>query len=468
MLFNSFIFAGFFVVVLALYRLVGHDWQNRLLLVASYVFYAAWDWRFCSLLLISTVVDYYVGGRLHTTDDERSRKRLLRLSMMTNLGILATFKYFNFFIDSATSLLSSVGLDASSPVLKVALPVGISFYTFQTMSYTIDIYRRRLEPVDSIRDFAVFVAYFPQLVAGPIERASNLLPRIQRDRAHSRQQDLEGLWLMLWGLFKKIVIADNAAIVVNEVFASDTPSSGFVGLVAVYAFALQIYCDFSGYSDIARGASKLLGIELMLNFEMPYRSQNPSEFWRRWHISLSTWLRDYLYIPLGGNRGGELLTYRNLLLTMTIGGLWHGAAWTFVAWGMFHGLWLGAHRYLSEKRPAASPTPVLRLLKQIGTFHMVCVGWLFFRAESFGQVFNFLETMVLDLTITSDLGRYVFIVVVLSAALLLLEGWHRSVDDPSASLGWHRGLGPTIVTGLVLTMIVLAPPAGGQFIYFQF
>ncbi len=353
--------------------------------------------------------------------------------------------------------------------MSIVLPVGISFYTFQTLSYTIDVYRGKMEATSNLRDFAVYVAYFPQLVAGPIERASHLLPIISAPRKLSRQQSLEGLWLITWGLFKKVVIADNAARVVNEVFSSDTPTSGLVALVGIWAFALQIYGDFSGYTDIARGVSKLLGIELMLNFNLPYISTDPSEFWRRWHISLSTWLRDYLYIPLGGNRGTARRTLINLMIVMILGGLWHGAAWTFVAWGVYHGALLVSHRLLLERRstPPASGR-VATLWKQFAMFQLVCFGWLLFRASSGKQVAGFVSEIVSDWSITPDLGPLLFTLVFCGIALFGFEIWHKGADDPSKAWGWHTGLGPAAVTSLWLAIFVLAPATGADFIYFQF
>jgi D-alanyl-lipoteichoic acid acyltransferase DltB (MBOAT superfamily) len=317
-LFNSYIFWIFFLAVFALYSLNRRlRWQNSVLLVASYVFYGFWDWRFLGLLFISTVIDFYVARALERTPEEDRRKALLAVSLGANLGILGVFKYLGFFTESMVELLNALGVQSSLNVLEVLLPVGISFYTFQTMSYTIDVYRRQLPATSNFFDFALFVSFFPQLVAGPIERASKLLPQLLQPRTPSNSAFAEGFYLVLLGLFKKIVIADNMAPIVNAVFSRDVATlSGAEVLVGVYAFAFQIYGDFSGYTDIARGVAKWLGFDLMLNFRMPYFAVSPSDFWGRWHISLSSWLRDYLYIPLGGNRRRPLLTYRNLMLTM--------------------------------------------------------------------------------------------------------------------------------------------------------
>ena len=354
MLFNSQVFLIFFVVVYGLYRLLPHRWQNVLLLVSSYFFYGWWDWRFLTLIFLSTVIDYIAGGIIYSAGpNQRRRKAAVVVSMTSNLVILGFFKYFNFFADNLSAVLQYAGLPAFTRHLNIILPVGISFYTFQAMSYALDIYRGHLKPARSFLNFATFVAYFPQLVAGPIERASNLLPQIENPRTITRAGIESGAWLIFWGLFKKCVIADNLAVLVDGVFGA-TGATGATSLLALYAFAFQILCDFSGYSDIARGLARWMGVELMLNFNNPYAALNPKDFWSRWHISLSSWLRDYLYIPLGGNRKGRRRTYINLALTMLLGGLWHGAAWTFVTWGAFHGLLLVIyHRWAEKFHPRA-------------------------------------------------------------------------------------------------------------------
>ena len=389
MLFHEASFWAFFAVVLGAYLVLPHRLQNRMLLVASYVFYAAWDWRFLSLILLSTVVDYIVGGRMRRAVDQRSRWRLLLASLGVNLGLLAVFKYFGFFADSFADLMGLFGYQPGWVTMSIVLPVGISFYTFQTLSYTIDIYRKELEPTEDFFDFALFVAFFPQLVAGPIERARNLLPNITAPRRLTWDQAQRGAVLCLLGLFKKIVIADQIAPAVDQVYANPDASGGMV-LVATWLFAIQIYCDFSGYTDIARGVSKILGFRLMLNFRQPYFASNPQEFWRRWHISLSTWLRDYLYISLGGNRQGPARTNVNLMTTMALGGFWHGAAWNFILWGIYQGALLIGHRATQlitpfPPRPTAL-AKVIRVVKVALFFQLVCYGWLLFRAGSFSQI----------------------------------------------------------------------------------
>jgi D-alanyl-lipoteichoic acid acyltransferase DltB (MBOAT superfamily) len=407
MVFNSLAFGVFFLVVYGLYLAVHPRVrpQNVLLLAASYFFYGWWDWRFLGLLLLTTCVDYVTGLALDRRDgaDSRTkpdaaslnrnpstRKWILVVSLAVNLGVLGAFKYFNFFVDSWIAALHALGVPASPRTWDVILPVGISFYTFQSMSYSIDVYRGSLPAARHFLDFALFVSFFPQLVAGPIVRAADLLPQLERPRRLRLETFYEGAFLMFWGLFKKAVLADNLSPIVDRAFASASAPAGPVALLAVYAFALQIYCDFSGYTDIARGCAKTMGFEFDLNFKLPYWSTNPSEFWRRWHISLSTWLRDYLYVPLGGNRKGPLRTQVNLILTMTLGGLWHGAAWTFVVWGLYHGLLLAAYRLVSPGiGPPRTKGPLHRFLAGLVLFHLVCMGWVFFRADTLSQAAGF-------------------------------------------------------------------------------
>ena len=349
MLFNSFEFAAFLTIVLIGYSLLRTRAQNIWLLCASYTFYGFWDWRFLTLIAFSTTVDYLIARRIDRTDTDSLRKRLLYLSLLSNLGLLCFFKYFNFFVDSFVVLGAQLGLNLDTPALRLLPPVGISFYTFQSMAYSVDVYRRELKSERNFITFALFISYFPQLVAGPIERANRLLPQFREQRQVTLEGVRSGLVLILIGLFKKVVIADNAGVVVNRIFADIQSSSSATLVAGGILFSLQIYCDFSGYSNMARGMSRLLGIRLVENFKTPYLAANISEFWRRWHISLSQWLRDYLYIPIGGSRHGELRTHRNLIFTMLLGGLWHGAAWTFVVWGLLNGLYLIVHRWWQKR-----------------------------------------------------------------------------------------------------------------------
>jgi D-alanyl-lipoteichoic acid acyltransferase DltB (MBOAT superfamily) len=345
MVFNSLVFLVFLGIVLILYFRLNFRGQNWMLIGASYLFYGWWDYRFLALLLFTTFFDYYCALLIDRESEPRRRKLLLASSMTVNLGVLCTFKYFNFFMDSLQGAMATVGVSMSFPMLHVVLPVGISFYTFLSMSYTIDVYRRELKATHHPTDFMLYVAFFPHLVAGPIVRASILLPQCQKPRRIIPEEVANGLWLILMGFVKKVVIADRLAQVVNWGFAGGVPPFADANSwLIIYAFAFQIYGDFSGYSDIARGVSKLMGFELVENFRAPYLVTNASSFWRHWHISLSTWLRDYLYIPLGGNRHGHYKTYRNLMITMLLGGLWHGAGAAYVLWGLYHGLLLAVQR----------------------------------------------------------------------------------------------------------------------------
>lgn len=419
MLFNTLEFAIFFIIVFGLYLGCNHKWQNRLLLVASYIFYGSWNWRFLFLLFVSTVLDYYCGRKIYQTDDIRRRRFFLYLSIAGNLTILGFFKYFNFFIESFEQLFSLFGMTVHPHTLNIILPVGISFYTFQTMSYTLDIYKKQLSPTNKFLDFMLFVAFFPQLVAGPIERAKNLLPQISSPRNMTLDKFFEGCYLIFWGLFLKIFVADNLASLVDPIFEAGITYRGAKVLLAVYAFAFQIYADFDGYSTIARGLGKCMGFDIMLNFNLPYFATNPRDFWQRWHISLSSWFRDYLYIPLGGNRGGKFISSRNLLITMILAGLWHGAAWTFVVWGIYHGILLLVHRFL---QPFFNKIALLknRIIKNILAFisvifcfHLVCIGWLIFRANSITQAWVMFQSIFLNIQFTYVgfyylWGRFIF------------------------------------------------------------
>ena len=468
MLFNSFEFAAFASVVFAVYLVLPHRARNLLLLAASYVFYAAWNPKLLSLIAFSTLVDYGVGRALSRTDDATHRRRWLLLSLCTNLGLLGVFKYFGFFAENFAQLTQACfGWTPSWTTTQIVLPVGISFYTFQTLSYTIDIYRRRLDPEPNLLRFALFVAFFPQLVAGPIERASSLLPQIRTPRRVTYRNLAVGGWRILWGLFKKVVVADNLAHLVDAVFAPDaTPLAGEV-LVATWAFAIQIYCDFSGYTDMARGLASLMGFDLMLNFNHPYLASNPADFWRRWHISLSTWLRDYLYIPLGGNRLGPLLTYRNLLLTMLLGGLWHGAAWTFVLWGAYQGTLLMAHRRLREHLGPPRPSRLRHLLSILGTFLLVLIGWLIFRADSIQHLSNLLAAL-LRCDGWGAVPRWWLPLLVFTGPLSLFNLWLARRDDPEAPLQLPLPLRVLLYTTLVLAIALLGEDHAEPFIYFQF
>lgn len=541
-LFNTIEFCIFFVIVYGLYRVLDWRSQNRLLLVASYIFYGWWDLRFLFLIVISTVVDFCAGlliGNGRITQSERRiaslygvvaafvfvtlqwrilqwddgglnldfgaflgdrfgwsvlgittailllanyayrwvaglseaqcRKLGLTLSMVTNLVILAFFKYCNFFVESAESTLQALGANVELLDLNIILPVGISFYTFQTMSYTIDVYRGKLQPTAKFWDFALFVVYFPQLVAGPIERATHLIPSLLNSRRITFKGTAHGLHLILIGLFKKVAIADGVATTVNQVYGSSGVVTSTDVAIATLVFAIQIYGDFSGYSDIARGVSSLFGIDLMLNFNVPYLSQNPQEFWRRWHISLSTWLRDYLYISLGGNRQSPSRTYVNLMLTMVLGGLWHGAAWNFVLWGFYQGLLLCGHRLWSRwRRPNPNPPTWRVVLNIIVCMVFVLYGWLLFRAESLAQVVDF-TTKLLTFSggsFGADIPDFSALVGI--PILLFLDGCTYFGTD---EYYYHRL--PRPVQGGVYALMIFAlllglSNASSDFIYFAF
>ena len=475
MLFNSLTFLAFIVIVFLVYPRLRLRQQNLFLLVASYVFYGWWDWRFSVLLLTSTVVDFLVGQRLLMTDSQKHRKYLLFISIAVNLGILGFFKYFNFFIESAASVLSAIGFEPHMPVLKVILPIGISFYTFRTLTYTIDIYRRKLTPTDNLVDYALFTSFFPQILAGPIERAANLLPQISAPRQVTRAKVLTGLNLILIGYFKKVAIADTLAPIVGKIFdAPEAMSSGQL-LTGMYAYTFQIYGDFSGYTDIARGIACILGFESMVNFNAPYLSRNITEFWRRWHISLSTWFRDYLYVPLGGNRLGPARTYANLFITMLLCGLWHGAAWTFVLWGGIHGLCLMGHRMsLGGKKvdlawPQTLPGWSACFLKVFLTFHLVAFAWVLFRATSLESALVYFEGLFRFQSLTGF-----SIPVLFAGALLIALDMVQTWTGSETWLTERQGGRVTryAVAQVMLVSVLIATIAhmntATPFIYFQF
>ncbi|MEM5539842.1 MBOAT family O-acyltransferase [Olleya sp. AS48] len=401
MYFNSLDFALFLPIVFILYWFVTNKnlkLQNALLVVASYVFYGWWDWRFLSLIVFSSLVDYTIGLQLIKTAQPSKRKLLLWSSILVNLGFLGFFKYYNFFIDSFVDAFSFFGSSIQPNTLDIILPVGISFYTFQTLSYTIDVYKRKLEPTQDIVSFLAFVSFFPQLVAGPIERATNLLPQFYKKRQFHYSQAVDGCRQILWGFFKKVVIADNCAEYANQIFNNSSEHTGSTLLIGALFFTFQIYGDFSGYSDIAIGTSRLFGFNLKQNFAFPYFSRDIAEFWRRWHISLSTWFRDYLYIPLGGSQGGTWMKVRNTFIIFLVSGFWHGANWTFIIWGFLNALYflplLLAKRNRTNLDVVAqdSKLPNIKELVQMGlTFGLTVIAWVFFRAESVTHAFTYLK-----------------------------------------------------------------------------
>ena len=471
MLFNSSVFVQFFVGFLLLYWLVRHNIRHRniLIVIASYIFYGWWDYRFLALIFISSLLDYFVGLKIDANEHPRRRKFFLWLSMAGNLGILGSFKYFDFFVLSFAKLMERLGMPVHMETLGVILPMGISFYTFQTMSYTIDIYRRELKPTRSLVNFMAYVSFFPQLVAGPIERARHLLPQFERTRVISLGMVEEGIWLSLWGMFKKVVIADNLAALVEMVYSSETPNAPGV-ILASTAFAFQIYCDFSGYSDIARGTAKILGFDLMINFNRPYAATSIQDFWRRWHISLSTWLRDYLYVSLGGNRRGPVRTYVNLLLTMLLGGLWHGAAWNFVFWGLWHGLGLALHRFFAgskARRAERRPGWWMKVGGWLMTMAFVNYGWLLFRARSYADIER-LTLALGDWTTPVWLTSYVINLAAFVTPLVMVELWQAKSGLDAVPLKmptWFKaGLQGALALGILLYWEKVYVP----FLYFQF
>jgi D-alanyl-lipoteichoic acid acyltransferase DltB (MBOAT superfamily) len=464
MIFTSEAFLVFILIVLPLYYALRHRWQNVMLLVASYVFYGWWDWRFLFLLFFSTVLDYCVGLGLVAPRLKAYRRLLLTGSIVTQLLLLGTFKYYDFFATSFAEAMARLGWHPEPWLLHLVLPVGISFYTFHTLSYTIDIYRCKFWPTRDFVAFALFISFFPQLVAGPIARASHLLPQMIAPR-HPRLQDwFEGCYLFFWGLFKKIVVADTLARVVDSAFGDPGRLNSFSALAALYAFAWQIYGDFSGYTDMARGCSKWMGVNLQVNFNVPYLAVDPSDFWQRWHISLSSMLRDYLYIPLGGNRLGPVRTYVNLLLTMLLGGLWHGANWTFVVWGLYQGLLLVAYRLICPDLQSRLRSPWAKGLHQVFFFHLVCLGWLFFRARSMQEVGDMLAAFTRAPAFDPALAARLAV----AAPVFLLELAIYRGKDQVAFLRWPWLVRVACYVGMYWALISIGRWGAEGFIYFQF
>lgn len=482
--FNSSVFLFFFIFVYALYLLLRkrHRLQNLSLLVASYVFYGYWDWRFLSLIIISTLTDFAVGRQLErvsevTSAGESRRRLLLACSVTINLVLLGFFKYFNFFADSLTSFLGLFGIDVDPVTLNVILPIGISFYTFQTMSYTIDIYRKRLKPSHSLLDYAVFVAFFPHLVAGPIERAANMLPQIENPRLISTEQLNTGFFLVLWGYFKKVFVADNVGLIADQVFNNYTEFVGLDILIGVLAFSVQLYTDFSGYSDIARGISRLMGFEVMVNFRLPQFSLNPADFWNRWHISLSSWLRDYIFFPLRRAllRRSHSASVWGLVLppmiTMLASGLWHGPSWPFVLWGAFHGLLLIAYQKLEKQSAYRDPwggkySLVTVIGKMMLMFVLTHIGWLIFRANSIGQI----GYMLTHISFRPSAGSTISLarLIAFTLPLVLVQVYQYVKCDLLVLMKLPAFLRVSICSLMLLGMSVFGARQPLEFIYFQF
>lgn len=480
MLFNSFNFFLFFPIVIVVYFAFPPRWRWLFLLASSYYFYMSWRTDYIILILTSTIIDYFASNRMAAQPSKRQRKKYLWLSLVANLGLLFSFKYFNFFSGSIQSLLDVANVGYSMPLLQVLLPVGISFYTFQTLSYTIDVYNGKIKPEKHFGIFALYVAYWPQLVAGPIERADRLLPQLRKQFDFDYERVRSGLVLILWGLFKKMVIADRIAVYVNEVYGSPAQYGRLPAIVATLLFAIQIYCDFSGYSDIAIGSARVMGVRLMENFRTPYFSRSVPEFWRRWHISLSTWFRDYVYIPLGGNRVAVRRWYFNVFIVFLLSGLWHGANWTFILWGALHGFYMLITLALGPRLQQAAQSIGLRedgyllpILQWLLTLFLVCFAWIFFRANSIGDAFTIIQTIAFDVgsvkTVPLPNGMTDMIISLIAICILFAQDWivgseniEEILSRKNTSVRWAYYI------AIIVCIMWFGVYTSNQFIYFQF
>ena len=483
MLFNSIDFAIFLPIVFILYWFVTNKnlkLQNLLIVAASYLFYGWWDWRFLSLIFFSTIVDYSIGLLLRKEENKIKRRALLWTSILVNLGFLGFFKYYNFFLDNFIAGFSFFGTNIKANSLNIILPVGISFYTFQTMSYTIDVYKKKMETTNDFIAFAAFVSFFPQLVAGPIERATNLLKQFRRKRIFEYDKAVDGLRQILWGLFKKLVIADTCAEYANLIFNNSSDYSGSTLVLGALFFAFQIYGDFSGYSDIAIGTSRLFGFNLKRNFAFPYFSRDIAEFWRRWHISLSSWFRDYLYIPLGGSRGGNWMKVRNTFIIFIVSGFWHGANWTFIAWGALNAIYFLPLLLTNKNRnhlEIVSKGKYLISLRELSlmltTFGMTLIAWIFFRAESIGHAVDYLSNIfsLSLISIPKFVGRReALIAILLVCGFVIIEWFGREYQYAIAHLGlkWGKFARWAMYTILIFLLGMFMQTKETPFIYFQF
>jgi len=483
MLFNSIDFAVFLPIVFFLYWFVTQKnlrIQNFLLVLASYVFYGWWDWRFLLLIIFTSCLDFIISKCLSTTDDQRRRKALLTISIVVDLGLLGFFKYFNFFQENFIAAFSFFGQEIQGNSLNIILPVGISFYTFQSLSYTIDVYRRKLQPAEHLVDFLAFISFFPQLVAGPIERATNLLPQFYVKRTFEYDKAVDGMRQILWGLFKKIVIADNCATYANLIFNNSSEYSGSTLLLGALFFTFQIYGDFSGYSDIAIGTARLFGFNLMRNFAYPYFSRDIAEFWRRWHISLSTWFRDYLYIPLGGSRGGKLKSIRNTFIIFIVSGFWHGANWTFIVWGALNAIYFLPLLLTNKNRnnlDIVAQKKRIPSLREFGgivtTFFLTVFAWIFFRAASIEQSINYISGMINTSLFTIPVfpGRMKALITSILILLMLITEWKgRFSNYPIANIKSlsHSYKKHLLIFCIIFIILVFGEFGENTFIYFQF
>ncbi len=457
MVFNSLEFLFFIIPVFIVYWLLpDKKHQNLFLLISSYFFYMQWEWKYLILILISSSVDFFCAKKIYTSIN---KKLYLGISIFANLGILFVFKYYNFFMESFISLFGIYN-ESSLLFINLLLPIGISFYTFQTLSYSIDVYFNRMKPVNNIVNFFLYVSFFPQLVAGPIERANYLINQIKKEKIINTKIMDMGVSLILVGLFKKIVIADNLAYYVDDIFANYQNYDGGVLILGLVYFSFQIYCDFSGYSDIAIGTARLFGIELNLNFKFPYHSKNISEFWKRWHISLSTWFRDYVYIPLGGSKNSRLNTYRNLLIVFTLSGLWHGANLTFIFWGLYHVILY--YIWIIIKLRFKSTSKIFDLLSIIYTYITVTIGWVFFRSETINDAFNYLKLSILKLNFPGELrSALVYVIMIIILDIIL----RNSPKDILRNFHMSKRL---LFNSIIFILIILFYTEGGNFIYFRF
>ncbi|MAM05693.1 MAG: membrane-bound O-acyltransferase family protein [Flavobacteriales bacterium] len=483
MLFNSIDFAVFLPIVFFLYWFIANNnikFQNLLIVIASYVFYGWWDWRFLSLILFSTIIDYTVGQKLRTEKKQSKRKILLWLSITVNLGFLGFFKYYNFFLENFINAFSLFGMNVNANSLNIILPVGISFYTFQTLSYTIDIYKKKLEPTKDFIAFSAFVCFFPQLVAGPIERATNLLPQFYKKRIFEYHKAVDGMRQILWGLFKKIVIADNCAEFANMIFNNSAEMNGSTLFLGAIFFTFQIYGDFSGYSDIAIGTSRLFGFNLKQNFATPYFSRDIAEFWRRWHISLSTWFRDYLYIPLGGSRGSTWMKIRNTFTIFLVSGFWHGANWTFIIWGALNALYflplllLKRNRINTDIVAQQTNIPTINeIFSMMNTFILTILAWIFFRAENVNHAFSYLATIFSKSIFTVPEFQNMkdaAITLLLILIFVIIEWFGRKEKYGFENIKYVKSSFKRQIIYIIIIFItlILGNFQSNEFIYFQF
>ncbi len=478
MLFNSIDFAIFLPIVFLLYWFVTNKnlkLQNALLFVASYFFYACWDWRFMFLLMFSTLLDYFTGLKMQDAGDQKSKKFWFWLSVIVNLGFLGVFKYYNFFAESFAEAISHIGLQVNPWILNIILPVGISFYTFHGLSYVIDIYKDRIKAERNFVDYAVFVSFFPLLVAGPIERATHLLPQIKKQRTFDYAKAVDGLRQILWGLFKKIVIADNCAEYANQIFNNSADQSGSTLVLGAIFFTFQIYGDFSGYSDIALGTARLFGIELLRNFAFPYFSRDIAEFWRRWHISLSSWFKDYLYIPLGGSKGGKWMRIRNTFIIFIVSGFWHGANWTFITWGFLNALFIMPSIIMQTNRTnleivsKGKMLPTFKeLFQMLITFGLVVFAWIFFRAENIKHAFQYISDIFSESLFTIPTIKPLYLILIIMI-FMIIEWLGREEQYAIEKLGlrWKKPLRYAMYYTIIITIFWFMGKEQ-QFIYFQF